>query len=69
MLAINKDENVSSTGNKIKNKNKNENKDENEIKNKTENENVHFLRYLTASLCEVLISKFGHDILNGKKKT
>ena len=62
--SLNKDENENING--VKNKNKNENKDENEIKNESENGNILFLRFLTASLCEVLISKYGHDILNGK---
>ena len=31
-----------------------------------ETENIFFLRVLTASLCEVLVSKYGHDILDGK---
>lgn len=62
-VSLNKDENKNK--NVKGNKNKDENKDENEIKNESENENILFLRYLTASLCEVLVSKYGHDILNG----
>lgn len=44
------------------------NKDKNEVKIESENENILFLRFLTASLCEVLISKYGHDILNGETR-
>ena len=69
-----KSENFNGNQNKDKNelKYRNESKNENEIENgdgnenENENENVLFLRVLTASLCELLTSKYGHDILDGK---
>ena len=53
---------------KYSNESRNENENENENKNEdgSDNENVIFLRVLTASLCELLTTRYGHDILDGK---
>jgi hypothetical protein len=61
-----KSENINDNKNENRNEVKHRNDSKNENENEYEYENILFLRVITASLCELLTSKYGHDILDGK---